>query len=154
MTFVLLDSEVERQYLMTNSTKVIWLDMGSTSRPFGMKTDYRSAALPSALPGPVDMRTCMYIYVRAQMCAWLNMRVCMRATDGRVDLNVCACVCARPCLHACDPVCEDGMIDARLDGRTDGLIDGLLNGCMEEFIHPCIWVLIRVVRQVCMYVGR
>ena len=51
----------------------------------GLKTDYRSAALPTALPGPVNMRACMYICVRARMCACLNVRVCMRATDGRTD---------------------------------------------------------------------
>ena len=36
----------------------------------------------------------------------------------------------------------------------DGLIDGLLNGCMDGLIYPRIWVPIRVVRQICMYVGR
>ena len=71
----------------------------------GLKTDYRSAALPTVLPGPVNtcMRACMYICVRAQMCACLNVRVCMRATDGQtderwVDLNVCMCV--RACVRA------------------------------------------------------
>ena len=82
-------------------------------------TDYRSAALPSALPGQVNMRACMYICVRAQMC------VCGRRMDGRTEdgemfefkcVHVCAFVSARPCLHACDPVCEDGIIDARSDG--------------------------------------
>ena len=34
------------------------------------------------------------------------------------------------------------------------MIDGLLNGCMDGLIYPRIWVLIRVVRQICMYVGR
>ena len=29
------------------------------------------------------------------------------------------------------------------------MIDGLLNGCMDGLIYPCIWVLIRVVRQIC-----
>ena len=84
----------------------------------GLKTDYRSAALPTALWGPLNMRACMYAY----MCACLNMRVCMRATDGRdgqrmenwVDLHVYMCV--RACLRACDHVCEDGMIDTRSDG--------------------------------------
>ena len=71
--------------------------------------------------GPVEY-ACMYAY----MCAFLNVRVCMRATDGRdghrmerwVDLHVYVRVCtsARPCLRACDPVCEDEMIDARSDG--------------------------------------
>ena len=32
----------------------------------------------------------------------------------------------------------------------DGLIGGLLNGCMDGLIYPHIWVLIRVVRQICM----
>ena len=50
-----------------------------------LKTDGRSAALPSVLPGPVNMRACMYICVRAQMCARLNVRVCMQATDGRTN---------------------------------------------------------------------
>ena len=36
----------------------------------------------------------------------------------------------------------------------DRLIDGLLNGCMEGLIYPHIWVLIREVRKICMYVGR
>ena len=51
----------------------------------GLETDYRSATLPTALPDPVNMRACMYISVRAQMCACLNLRVYMRATDGRTD---------------------------------------------------------------------
>ena len=34
------------------------------------------------------------------------------------------------------------------------MIDGLLNGCMDGFIYPRVWVLIRVVRQICMQVGR
>ena len=68
----------------------------------GMKTDYRSTALPTVLPGSMNMRTCMHMCVRAQMCACLNVRVFMRATEGRtdgqrmvrwVDLNGCACVC-------------------------------------------------------------
>ena len=57
------------------------------------------------------------------MCACLNVRVCMRATDGQrmerwVDLHVYMCVraCVRSCLRACDPVCGDGMLDARSDG--------------------------------------
>ena len=36
----------------------------------------------------------------------------------------------------------------------DGLIDWLLNGCMDGLVYPRVWVLIRVVRQMCMYVGR
>ena len=36
----------------------------------------------------------------------------------------------------------------------DGLIDGLLNSCMDGFICQRIWILIRVVRQICMSVGR
>ena len=34
------------------------------------------------------------------------------------------------------------------------MIDGMLNGCMDGLIYPRIWVLIRVVRQICMKVGR
>ena len=34
------------------------------------------------------------------------------------------------------------------------MIDGLLNGCMDGLIYPRIWVLIRVVSLICMYVGR
>ena len=48
-----------------------------------LKTDGRSAALPTVLPGPVNMCACMYICVRVQMCVRLNVRVCMQATDGR-----------------------------------------------------------------------
>ena len=85
MTFALLDSEVEKQYLMTNFHESYlagqWFDITTP----GLKTDYRSAALPTALPGLVNMRTCMYICVRAQMCACLNIRVCMWTTDGRTD---------------------------------------------------------------------
>ena len=51
----------------------------------GLKTYYTSAALQAALPGPVNMIACMYLCVRAQMCAYLHVRVCMRATDGRTD---------------------------------------------------------------------
>ena len=50
-----------------------------------LKTDGRSAALPTALPGPVNMCARMYIYVRAQMCARLNVHVCLQATDGRTN---------------------------------------------------------------------
>ena len=80
-----------------------------------MKTDYRSAVLPTALPGLVNMRACMYICVRAQMCACLNVCMCMWATDGRtderwVDLNVCMCV------HACvrAPACVRVTLCARI----------------------------------------
>ena len=59
----------------------LWFDITTP----GLKTGYRSAALPAALPGPLIMHTCMYICVRAQMCECLNMRVWMRATDGRTD---------------------------------------------------------------------
>ena len=34
------------------------------------------------------------------------------------------------------------------------MIDGLLNGCMDRHIYPRIWVLIRLVRQICMHVSR
>ena len=34
------------------------------------------------------------------------------------------------------------------------MIDELLNGCMDVLIYLRIWVRIRVVRQICMYVGR
>ena len=51
----------------------------------GLKTDYRSAALPTELPDPVNMRACMYICVRAQMCTCLNVSMCMQATDGWTD---------------------------------------------------------------------
>ena len=50
-----------------------------------LKTDGRSAALPTALPGLVNMRAGMYMIVRAQMCARLNVRVYMQATDGRTN---------------------------------------------------------------------
>ena len=85
MTFALLDSEVERHYLMTNFNESYlagqWFDITTP----GLKTDYRSAALPIALPGPVNMRTCMYICVLAQMCAYLSMHVRMRETDAWTD---------------------------------------------------------------------
>ena len=45
----------------------------------------RFAALPTVLPGPVNTRACMYICVRAQMCARLKVRACMQATDGRTN---------------------------------------------------------------------
>ena len=50
-----------------------------------LKTGYRSAALRTVLPGPMNMRACMYICMRAQMCARLNVVVCMQATDGRTN---------------------------------------------------------------------
>ena len=86
----------------------------------GLKTDYRSAALPTALLGLLNMHACMHI------CA-MPERACVYAGDGRtgwteagemVDLHVYmrVCTCALPCLRACDPVCENGMIDARSDG--------------------------------------
>ena len=45
----------------------------------GLKTDYRSAALQTALPGPANMHKCMYVCVRAQVC------VCAE--------RVCVCMC-------------------------------------------------------------
>ena len=50
-----------------------------------LKTDGRSAVLPTVLPGPVNMPACIYICVRAQMCARLNVPVCMQATNGRTN---------------------------------------------------------------------
>ena len=41
-------------------------------------------------------------------------------------------------------------MDRLTDGWMDGLIDGLLNGCMDGLIYPRMWVLIRVVMQICM----
>ena len=143
------------------SRKAIWLDMYITTP--GLKTDYRSAALPTVPTGPLNMRECMHICVRA----WTCVCVCGRRVDGTDRgwrdgwIYMCTCVraCVRPCLRACDPVCEDGMImldqmDRWTDVWMDGLIDWLLNGCMDGLIYPRVWVLIRVVRQICMYVGR
>ena len=45
-------------------------------------------------------------------------------------------------------------MDRWTDGCLDGLIDRLLNGCIDGLIYPRTWVLIRVVRQICMSVGR
>ena len=77
----------------------------------GLKTDYRSAALQTALPGPANMHKCTYMCMRALVC------VCMWATDGLTEdgwmdgfkcVHVCACVivceCMRSCLRSCDPV--------------------------------------------------
>ena len=36
----------------------------------------------------------------------------------------------------------------------DGWIDRLINGCMDGLVYPRVWVLIRVVRQICMYLDR
>ena len=99
----------------------------------GLKTDYRFVALPTAPPGPVNMHACMYICVRAQVCACLNV---LRRMDGRTDdgdmdgfkcVHVRVCVCARPCLCASDPVCEDEMTDSRSDGKIDGQMDGSMD---------------------------
>ena len=49
-----------------------------------LKTDDRSAALPTVLPGPVN-RVHVGICVRAQMCACLSVRVCVQAMDGRTN---------------------------------------------------------------------
>ena len=68
---------------MTNLHESYLAEHGFDITTPGLNTDYRSAALPTALPGLVNMRACMYIYVRAQMCARLNVRVCMQATNGR-----------------------------------------------------------------------
>ena len=43
----------------------------------GLKTDYRSAALQTALSGPANMHKCMYMRVRAQVYV----------------LSACVCVC-------------------------------------------------------------
>ena len=106
---------------MTNLHESYFAGFGFDIANPGLKTDYRSAVLPTALPGPANMHAFMYMCVRAQVCACACMcvHVCMRATDGQrveawVDLNVSMCVhaCAfvRPCLRACDPVCKDGLI--------------------------------------------
>ena len=50
-----------------------------------LKTDGRSAARPTVLPGPVNMRAYMNICVRDQTCACLNVHVCMQATDVRTN---------------------------------------------------------------------
>ena len=86
----------------------------------GLKTDYRSTALPTALSGQVNMR-CMYVY----MCACVPECACAYAGDGWLDgqrmdkfksVHVCACMCARPCVRVYDHVGEDGITDARSDG--------------------------------------
>ena len=77
----------------------------------GLKTDYRSAALPTALPGPLNMRACIHICVCALPCVC----VCERRVDGTdrgwrdgwIYMFTCVyvrvCTRARPCLRACDP---------------------------------------------------
>ena len=123
------------------STKAILLDMDiTTSR---LKTGYTSAALPIALPGPLNMRECMHICVHA----WTCVCVCGRRMDGTDrgwrDRWIYMCTCVY--VLVCDPACVRWM---------DGLIDWLLNGCMDGLIYPRVWVLIRVVRQICMYVTK
>ena len=107
--------------------KVILAEFGFNITTPGMKTNYRSAALPTALSDPANMHACMYMCVRAQVYACLSVRVCGRRTDrgwrdgGFKCVHVCTCVsvctCVRPCLRACDPVCEAGLIDARVVGK-------------------------------------
>ena len=53
---------------------VQWFDITTP----GLKIDYRSVALPTALLGPVNMRSCMYI------CVCVVKRV-----------RACTCVCVR-----------------------------------------------------------
>ena len=82
--------------------KVILAGFGFNITTPGMKTNYRSAALPTALPDPANMHECMYMSVRAQVCACLSVRVCGRRMTGdgeMVDLNVCMCV--RACVRVC-----------------------------------------------------
>ena len=64
------------------------------------KTDGGSAALPTVLPGPVNMRAFMYICVRAQMCACVC--VCRRRMDGRTEDGEMG---GFKCVHVCVRVC-------------------------------------------------
>ena len=88
MTTALLDSAVVREccrsYLMTNLHKSYLAGHGFDITTPGLKTDYRSAALPTVLPGLVNMHASMYMCVRAQVCACLSVRVCMWG-DGQTD---------------------------------------------------------------------
>ena len=76
-----------KNYLMTNLHESYLAGHGFGITTPGLKTDYRSDSLPTALQGPENMRACMYICVRGQMCACLNVRVCVcgRRMDGRTE---------------------------------------------------------------------
>ena len=65
----------------------------------GLKTDYRSAALQTALPGPAR-RICIHVCICVCVLKCVRAeRACMYVGDGRTDwmeglvnLNVCMCV--------------------------------------------------------------
>ena len=77
----------------------------------GLKTDYGSAALQTALPGQVNMHKCMYMCVRPRVCVCLCVCVlsvcaCMWATDGLTEDGgiggfKCVHVCVRHCVRMC-----------------------------------------------------
>ena len=120
----------------------------------GLKSDYRPAALQTALPGPANMHKCMYMCVGAQVCVCvLSMCVCMWAMDGLTEdggmdgfkcVHVCACVivctCVRPRLCACDPLCKDRCIDARSDGWMDRWMDGWMDGLCNGLLNLDAWM--------------
>ena len=70
---------------MTNLNESYLAGHGFDITTTRLKTDGRSAALPTVLPGPMNMRAFLYICVRAQMCARLNVRMGMQATDVRAN---------------------------------------------------------------------
>ena len=63
------------------SMKVILAGFGFNITTPGMKTNYTSAVLPTALPDSASMHACMYMCVRARVC--VAERACVRATDGQ-----------------------------------------------------------------------
>ena len=73
----------------------------------GLKIDYRSAVLPTALPGPANMHACMYIcvcmfkYVRTWACMCVLRRMDGRTEDGLMCGFKCVCVRGCAALPAC-----------------------------------------------------
>ena len=69
----------------------------------GLKTHYRSATLATVLPGPVNMRACMYICARAQNVC-VPEHACMMdgwTEDGEMGGFKCVHVCVHVTLPAC-----------------------------------------------------
>ena len=82
----------------------------------GLKTDYRSAALPNALPGPLNMCVCMHIYytcVSERACVYAGDGWTGRTEDGEMGGFTCMYTCMY--VRMCDPACVCVTLCARME---------------------------------------
>ena len=71
---------------MTNLHGSYLAGFGFNITTSGLKTDYRSAALQTALLGQVNMHKCMHMCVHVQVCVCvLSMCVCVYVGDRQTD---------------------------------------------------------------------